>query len=147
MSTDQLGSATSTEVIDVYGAFIYGDSYPLHDFFNYDGIHLNQRGSRTLVMAINNVVEIIKRRRVNEYNNVVENVQRQQLYDGRRQTRNDYRGHISRNHGPDNWSYRRHTRPTTRRHDSDRHDHRHQTTSYPFSGSDNYNNGRQYNSF
>ena len=66
----QLGHVTSTEVIGVHGAFIYGDGYRVQDFFNYDGIHLNQRGSRSLVMSINNVVEIIKRRNYprNEYN-------------------------------------------------------------------------------
>jgi hypothetical protein len=54
---------TSTNATLVYKSFVYGDGGVVKLLFHRDGIHLNETGSRTLVMAINQVLIIIPQKR------------------------------------------------------------------------------------
>ena len=131
----QLASQTSSTFINVYESFVYGDGRPVNIFYGKDRVHLNPTGTRALIMAINNVVEIIKRRN----------------YDQRRQTGSNDHVYISREHVTGDHFYRRHANtsnltrvhcrhcgrdnhtsedcrlPTRRRPDQDRQDYRQHT--------------------
>ena len=53
---------SDAHLIDVSKRFTYGDGSVVQHFFQQDGIHLSDRGSRTLVSAINQLLSIVKPR-------------------------------------------------------------------------------------
>lgn len=55
---------TAATYIDVNSAFIYADGTTARHFYHKDGIHLNERGTRTLVSRIHKGKVIIKERQV-----------------------------------------------------------------------------------
>ena len=54
-------STTYAEPIEVHSVFAYGDGSSAHNLFHADGIHLNLRGSSTLVKTLNSAVSIIRK--------------------------------------------------------------------------------------
>ena len=56
----QLAQNTGVAVIDIYSSFIYGNGTVANNFYAQDGIHMNAKGSNTLVACINRIVTIIK---------------------------------------------------------------------------------------
>ena len=58
----RLGEKSAARIIEVGSCFVYGDGSTVRNFFHRDGIHVNDRGTKFMVMAIHNVVEICKMR-------------------------------------------------------------------------------------
>lgn len=57
----QISNIHGAKTIDIYTAYVYGNGSPAVHYFQRDGIHLNNNGTRTLVRCLDKTVPIVRR--------------------------------------------------------------------------------------